>query len=137
MSTDLPPASISGQQGWEWNQLRAQQEPRESAASSANRSGERSLSGRRRGHRASTGPRRASADTGHEPAGAGHASTDPPQRELAAELERKERRVQHVIDHYERKLAKKNRELAKQSETASSERLPPLLSSFIEYLRPR
>jgi hypothetical protein len=148
MSTDLPTGSISGQQGWEWNRLQTQQGTHDAPTTPANRSDERRRSGHTHGHREGTRTRRLPSDTRRSaaesqrsPGGTEHstaesrpAQTDASRRELAAELELRERRVQNVIDHYEQVLAKKNRQLANQHETTTSERVGQVLSSVFGFL---
>lgn len=118
MSIHRPTASVTGQQEWEWNRLQAQQESRTaSPGSTAGRSDEPRLSEPRRERR--------------EP-------RDPPQREVAqleAELERKERRLQSVIDQYEQLLREKNQQLRTRNRSdphAASEL--PLVSKICQYV---
>lgn len=132
MSTDLPPASISGQHGWEWNELQAKQDPPDSPSSSAHTSGGLS---KPHGNRRPSSSTRRGTDT-HRGTETRPHHIDAASGDFAAELDRTQRRLQHVIDHYERLLAKKNRQLQTQ-ENASTRRVPPLLSSLFEYIDPR
>ena len=127
MPTDLPTPSISGQHDWEWNRLQAQQDSQDASTPPANRTDEHPRPEHQCARRGSTGPRRSSSDSRCAP-------KDVSRRELAAALERRERRLQHVIDHYEHLLAEKNRQLADQDETSAAARIQQTLSSFFEFL---
>ena len=64
---------------------------------------------------------------------------DPWQRveALEAELERKERGLQDVIDRYERILAERERQLTTQDRTTSTGRQQSVLSTVFEYVTDR
>jgi hypothetical protein len=94
MVTDRPTASLTGQEDWEWNRRRREQQPSES-----------STAGTDRGARERDAPAPREHGTDRE------AALRREIRDLEAELERTERRLQGTIDRYERLLADKNRKL--------------------------
>lgn len=98
MTSHGPVGSISGQQEWEWNRWQAEKRSGEArTAPAADRASENRERDCRERYLAS-------------------------QREIAAleaELERKDRHLQDVIDHYEGLLRKKNRQLNAPGRSAS------------------
>lgn len=108
MTLDRPVGSISGQQEWEWNRWQAE---RRSGASGPTPAPERRSEARRRERR----ERDLAA-----------------QREIAAleaELERRDRHLQDVIDHYEALLKEKNRQLrGRERSDQRTEKEPTVLS---------
>lgn len=94
MVDSLPTGSINGRQDWEWNRLYADRRTR------CRSRGRKSSEGRRREQPVHPPRVRAGRPVPHET------------QSLHTELERKERRLQFVITHYERLLAEKNRLLA-------------------------
>jgi TATA-binding protein-associated factor Taf7 len=113
MKSERPVASISGSREWRWNRSQAVQRSRD---------GSRDPPGRCQ----SAGGRKSRPER-----------EIPPESELAdleAELERKERRLQEIIEHYERLLAEKNRQLAKRSPPTPNERKTTAISKIVRYL---
>lgn len=117
MSTHRPTASVTGRQEWEWNQLQARQKSGDSSPGSrADRSDETRLSEHPPERRERSDP------SGHEIA------------KLEAELERKERRLQRVIDQYEQLLREKNQQLRTRNRSESRARALPLVSTIYQYV---
>ena len=93
---DRPTGSVTGQGEWEWNR---QFETDRDGTAGRDRSGGSGAETRR--------------SDGEE---VGLARWE--RRELKAELERKDRRFQTVVEQYERRLAEKNRELSERTEAS-------------------
>lgn len=100
MPHNLPPGSVSGQHGWEWNRLIAQHQS-ESTASTPTQPPNQP-----KPNRTPTRP---------------HAPSDEPAdgRTFEATLNHKDRQLQDVIDRYEQLLADRNRQLAERRDTAA------------------
>lgn len=105
MEPDLPTGSITGQRGWRWNQRQAERE--------------------------GTNATRTSVD---EPTDEHRRSETALRRDVRAlelELERKEDRLRYVIEHYERLLTEKDRQLSNQNrESPSPDRSPSIVSTI-------
>lgn len=93
MVDSLPTGSITGQQDWEWNRMYADRRSR----------------GTSRGRPAAEGRPDEQPVQSRQARSQWRAPPDSPT--CRAALERKERRLQYVITHYERLLAEKNRRL--------------------------
>lgn len=121
MGYDRPVASISGTNGWQWNRWQTEQRSRR------HQPGTKSSGSMGRHRTASNRYQRQSVET--------HARDH---RSLADELERKERRIQHVITQYERLLAERNRQLSEvEREQSTAKCLPEPLVAVLERISPR
>lgn len=115
MSYDRPAESISGPSEWRWNRLHEDEGHEE----------------RRRecsGHRPTANQH--SEDQGTDRRG----DTTRKITTLEAELQRKDRRLQHVIEQYERRLSEKNRQLARDREREAESAQSTLLGTIRRYL---
>ena len=117
MIDDRPVGSITGQQEWGWNEWQDEQQSRGAPRASV-------------GHRP------------HDHRGCrARCEKRERQRKIEAlndELDRKERRLQYVIDHYERLLTKRNRELNDQRSSESTQQGgSTVLSKVLRYLTNR
>lgn len=99
MQTDRPVASVSGEQDWEWNRWQADVRSRERSTDGSTPHQPWKRAPTRR-ERIATLQRRVD--------------------ELEAELERKDRRLQSVVDHYERLLAERQSAPADRSSSGST-----------------
>lgn len=121
MTTDLPTGSITGRGGWEWNRWQNQQPPRGVSTESAS-------------HR-SYGHVESERQPGR-PEQEGALQCD--HRRLQTQLEQKERRLEFVIDHYERLLADRNRQLANQRRAEpADDGLPVVFSKVLQWMTDR
>lgn len=102
MVDSRPTASVTGREDWEWNRWRAGRHSQPPAP--------RSSSPERRAVERPTRPR--------QPA----VADSPDLRALAVELEQTQRRLEAVIERYERLLAEKNRRLEAAREKAPQPR---------------
>lgn len=112
MKSDRPIASIIGTQEWEWNRSQAEQKFRD---------GSKGPPGRRQ-------PKRGAGE---------HSNREAPIQRKITELERKDRRLQDIIDHYERLLTEKDRQLAKDSPVTDAERGSTVRSKIVRYMPDR
>lgn len=132
MPDDLPTGSVTGRQEWKWNKW---QTDRDSPADSPGATDRRDR-----------GPSGPGADRGTGESGLRSrpdGQSGPRElrlrrlvEELEARLERKERRIQYIIEHYERLLSEKNRELAARSSAESGSGIP-VLSRVCQYVSGR
>ncbi|UWG46781.1 hypothetical protein HSRCO_0485 [Halanaeroarchaeum sp. HSR-CO] len=99
MQTDRPVASVSGEQEWEWNRWQADVRSRGTSTGGST-------------HR----PPRERAPRNRERIAALQQRVD----ELEADLERKDRRRQSIVDHYERLLAERQAAPADRSSSGST-----------------
>jgi len=113
MKSERPVASISGNREWRWNRSQAVQRSQDGSREPPGRC--QSAGGRESRPEREIPPKSEFA-------------------ELEAELERKERRLQEIIEHYERLLAEKNRKLAERSPPTPKERKTTAISKIVRYL---
>lgn len=116
MVSDRPTASVTGQEDWEWNE-------RCEGGSSSD-----ATVGSTGGRRGSVGPLDRPADSL-----AREAALRREIRELEAELERTECRLQCVVDRYERLLAEKNRRLQQRDHREGDDGSIPYLSAVLRW----
>ena len=102
MSTTQPTESVSGREGWRWNQWRAELEGRRAESSRS-------------------APRQPHERTGQRPTAtsAEVKGAHTPTSAAGADLE--DREAEYIIEHYERLLAEKDREIEQLREAESPE----------------
>lgn len=121
MDYDRPVGSVSGTNGWQWNRWQAEL---------------RSRAGQPVAQSAGSMGRQRAAENPHVRSAVEIQARD--HRSLANELERKERRLQHVIKQYERLLAERNRQLTEaEREEPTAKCLPEPLVTVIERVSSR
>lgn len=121
MTPDLPTGSVSGKNGWTWNQWQDERKSRNEATTSTVH---RSVGDPERRHR------------GGPPIRDNTNIRDTRVGEPASE--RRSDSLQNVIDHYERLLSERNRQIERLNrDEPGLERLPSVLSSAIRWITNR
>lgn len=115
MVKNAPTASISGEQDWEWNQWQAAKRARRRETAS-----ESSTTGRPSGNSPSHRDMVAALQREN--------------RELEAQIGRKEHRLQYVVTQYERLLEERNRKLRDRTTDADRDCLVDRLSTLFRQL---
>lgn len=112
METDRPVASVSGGRDWEWNRWQAEVHARDAACGVSAR------------HQPTDQHRSNREQIAELQRQLGH---------LEGRLERKDRRLQSVIDHYERLLREKNRELAAADPSSTADPDSTIVSAILRF----
>jgi len=114
MKSNRPVGSVTDREGWDWNKRQAEQESTERSSASSDSQRYRNQK-RARSERDVASKREI--------------------KRLEAELEQAEKRLQSVINHYERLLKKKNRQLDNLTRPASKPRgQSTRISKICQYL---